>query len=95
MKRQLTRISILQSSKIITALYAILGLVYSLIGVPMILLGGDELRIIGVIYLIMPVFMAIFGFIGFVIFAALYNLMAGVLGGIEYEVTEVSALPEL
>ena len=30
MKKQITRISILQSSKIVTALYALIGLIYTL-----------------------------------------------------------------
>lgn len=90
MKRQLIRISILQSSKIVTALYALLGVLYSVAGVLMIVLGGEQLFVIGVIYMSMPVLMAIIGFIGFVIFAALYNWLASILGGFEYEVTEVS-----
>jgi hypothetical protein len=44
----------------------------------------------GIIYILMPLFMAIFGFIFFVIFAALYNLFATWLGGIEIEVTDIN-----
>ena len=90
MKRQLTRISILQSSKIVTALYAFFGLLYTLVGMLMIALGGQHLLAIAVIYMFGPLWMAIIGFIGFVISAAIYNWLASILGGIEYEVTEVS-----
>ena len=90
MKRQLTRISILQSSKIVTALYAFFGGLYTLVGMLMILLGGQNLVAIAVIYMFGPLWMAIIGFIGFVISAAIYNWLASILGGIEYEVTEVS-----
>ena len=88
MKKRITRISVLQSSKIATALYALMGFIYTLIGIPMLIFGGDKLKIIGIIYILMPVVLAIFGFIFFVIFAALYNLFARWLGGMEFEVTD-------
>lgn len=89
MKKQLTRVSILQSSKIVTALYLLLGFIYTAIGIPMVVFGDDKFRIIGIVYILMPIVMAIFGFIFFVIFAALYNLLAKWLGGIEVEVKDV------
>lgn len=72
-----------------TAMYVVIGLLYTLLGIPMILFGDDKLRIMGIIYALMPVIMAIFGFMFFCIFAALYNLLARWLGGVEFEVTEV------
>ena len=89
MKKQLIRISILQSSKITTALYALMGCIYALIGIPMIILGGSQFRIMGVIYLLMPILLGILGFIFFVIFAALYNLLAKWLGGFEVEIKSI------
>ena len=89
MKKQLIRISILQSSKIMTALYALMGFLYTLIGIPMIIFGTNQLRIIGMIYLMGPIFAGVFGFVFFVIFAAIYNLLAGWLGGFEIEVKNV------
>ena len=83
------RISILQSSKIMTALYVLMGFIYSLVGIPMIIFGSGPMRIIGVVYLFMPIFAGIFGFVFFVIFAAIYNLLAGWLGGVEVEVKDV------
>jgi hypothetical protein len=88
-KKQITRISILQSAKITTALYVVIGFLYTLLGIPIILFGGDKLRIMGILYTCMPIVMAIFGFIFFCIFAALYNALARWLGGVEFEVTEV------
>ena len=84
-KKQIIRISILQSSKMMTALYVLMGFIYSLIAIPMIVFGTPPIRIIGLVYLFMPVFMGIFGFIFFVIFAAIYNFLAAKLGGIEVE----------
>lgn len=79
----------MQSSKITTALYVLMGFIYTLIGVPLLIFGGENLRILGIVYILMPVLMAIFGFIFFVIFAAIYNLLARWLGGIEVEVTNI------
>jgi len=42
MTKQLVRISILQSSKIMTALYVLMGCFYTLIGIPMIIFGGTN-----------------------------------------------------
>jgi len=83
------RISILQSSKIMTALYVLMGFIYTLIAIPMIIFGSPQLRIIGLVYLFMPILLGIFGFIFFVIFAAIYNLLASWLGGVEVEVKNV------
>ena len=90
MKKQLTRISILQSAKITTALYVFMGFIYTLIGIPMIIFGSPGVMKVGFIYLLMPIIMAVFGFIFFVIFAAIYNLLAKWLGGIEVEVTDIT-----
>jgi hypothetical protein len=89
MKKQLMRISVLQSSKIVTALYVLMGFIYTLIGIPMLIFGNKQLKIMGIIYTLMPVLMAVIGFIFFVIFAALYNLLAKLLGGIEVEVKDI------
>jgi hypothetical protein len=89
MKKQLSRISILQSSKIATALYVLTGFIYTLIGIPILIFGNEKLRVLAIIYILMPIIMAIFGFVFFVIFAAIYNLLAKWLGGIEVEVTDI------
>jgi hypothetical protein len=90
MKKQVVRISILQSSKIMTAMYVLMGFLYTLIGIPMILLGNPAVKKIGVIYLFMPVIIVV-GFIFFVIFAAIYNGLAKWLGGVEVEVKDIGA----
>ena len=93
MKKQIIRISILQSSKILTALYFLLGFIYILIGIPMIIFGNQQIKIIGIIYLFMPVIMAVFGFLFFALFAAIYNLLAKWLGGFEFEVKDMDSPP--
>jgi len=89
MKKQVIRVSILQSSKIVTVLYFLVGLIYLLIGVPMIIFGNDQIRLMGIICCAMPILMAVIGFIGFVICAAVYNLLAQWLGGMEFDVIDV------
>lgn len=95
MKKQIVRISILQSSKITTILYFLLGFLYLLIGVPMVIYGNDQVRLMGMIYCAMPILMAIIGFICFVIVAALYNLIAQRVGGIEFDMIDVSGEPNI
>lgn len=89
MKKQLVRISIAQSSKILTAMYVLLGFIYTIIGIPMIVFGGAPVKIIGAVYLFMPVIMGVMGFIFFALFAALYNFLAKKLGGFEFEVRDI------
>ncbi len=92
MKKQLIRISILQSSKVLTALYVLMGFIYTLVGIPMIIFGGEKLQFMGIIYLLMPIFLGLLGFIFFVIFAAVYNLLARWLGGVEFEIKNIGEL---
>lgn len=89
MKKQIIRISILQSSKIMTALYVLIGFIYTLVAIPIIIFGSGPTRIIGIVYLFGPIWLGIFGFVFFVIFAAIYNLLAGWLGGVEVEVQDM------
>ena len=97
MKKQIVAVSILQSSKIVVALYFFLGCIYTLIGIPMALFGTHQWRLMGIIYCFGPVFMAVLGFIFFALSAAIYNVLAGWLGGFEVEVRDIQeeALPQV
>jgi hypothetical protein len=88
MKKQIVSISILQSSKMFTLLYFLMGFLYTLAGIPMIIFGSKLIKIMGLFYLFGPVFAAVFGFIFFVVFAAIYNLLAKWVGGVEVEVKD-------
>ena len=94
MKKQISRISILQSSKIVVALYFLMGFIYTLIGIPMLIFGGEHMKFVAILYIAMPVFMVILGFVFFVIFTAIYNRLARTLGGIEFEMTDVGGPDE-
>ena len=89
MKKQIINISILQSSKIFTFLYFLMGFIYTLVGIPMIIFGTKPIKVMGLFYLFGPVFMAVLGFIFFAIFAAIYNVLAKWLGGVEVEVKDI------
>ncbi len=80
---RLTQISVLQTSKMLGALYAVLGLVY----VPFLLLaptGGGSVAAVVLIALGMPLLMGAFGFVFGVIACATYNFLAEMLGGFEF-----------
>ena len=85
MKYEITRISALQCSKINTALYAMIGFIYTLIGLFMVLFGGPSFQMAGVIYILMPIILGVIGFVGTLYFAAIYNWLTKRLGGFEFE----------
>ncbi len=67
-----------------------MGFIYTAIGIAILVFGGEKLKVIAIIYILMPIVMGILGFIFFVIFAAIYNLLAKWLGGIEVEVKDIT-----
>ena len=94
MKKQLTHISPLKAGIVLGVLYGLLGLIF----VPILLLwvvvgaktGGAPAAFGGAFFAILfPVFYAIAGFIGGIIAAAVYNLVAKWTGGLEFEVRDV------
>ncbi len=51
--------------------------------------GNPTMKTIRFFYTLGPIFMGIFGFVFFVIFAAIYNLLAKWLGGFEVEIKNI------
>ena len=49
------------------------------------------MMIMGIFYVAMPIVMGIFGFIFFALFAAVYNLVAKWLGGVEVVVSDIES----
>ena len=64
MKYQVAKMSIAQTAKVAAILYAVMGLVHFVIGVFIILFGKGPAIGVGILFIIMPVLAAIFGFIG-------------------------------
>jgi len=94
MKKQLTYIAPLKAGITLAALYGILILIF----LPIFLLaavlgsksGGPAPAFFSVGFvIIMPVIYTVAGFLGGVIGAALYNLIAKWTGGFEFEVRDV------
>src|SRR5688572_20138549 len=92
MKHQIKRFSILQTGKIMGILYALLGLLAVPFGLLAFAMGDTEpeLRGLSFVYLCAPVIYGVMGFIFGILTAWLYNLIAGWVGGIEFEMTQVS-----
>ncbi len=98
MNKRLKRVAPLQLGIVSAAVYALLSLVF----VPFILLatlfgatadkGTQVSAVFGGLFMIilLPVFYTIFGFIGGIITAAIYNLVAKFTGGIEFTVEEIA-----
>ena len=95
MKKQLTYVAPLRAGVVLATLYGLL----SLLLIPFFLLGGvlgarsggPVPFVFGVGFAVMmPVIYAVFGFIGGVLSAAVYNVIAKITGGLEFEVRDVS-----
>jgi hypothetical protein len=85
MRKQISNISIHQTSKVLTVLYVAIGLIFIPMGVVMILAGQ---QVVGIVYVLMPF---IYGIIGYPLIAAicwLYNMIAKSLGGIEFTIED-------
>lgn len=91
MKQQISRISVLQTSKVVAILYAVLGFITVPFGCILLALRSEDTTnlIVGVIYLLGPIIYGVMGFIFAAIGIAVYNLVASRIGGIEFEIREV------
>lgn len=91
MTKQITRISILQTSKVLAVLYVALGLLYVPVGLGFMIFGEGGMKIVGIFYVLMPIIMGVFGFLLVAIGALIYNLVAKVAGGVEFSVADVGS----
>ena len=104
MELTVRRLGVLSLGKIMGALYAVFGLIFgalfslfSLIGMGIASASGSgEDAVFGMLFgvgaiVILPIFYGVFGFLGGLLTALLFNLVAGVAGGLEIEVE--GALP--
>ena len=99
MNKRLTRISPLKAGLVLGVLYALLACV----AVPFLMLAGAGMAamarengaalplgfMFGAGALFLPVLYGVFGFIGGLIAAAVYNLVAKWTGGLEFTLTDV------
>lgn len=92
MKKQIVRVSVLQSAKVLAVMYFVISLPIVLImALPM--LFTDQPRVgFGVgMMILMPILYAVFGFLFSAFGAWIYNLLAPHIGGFEFTTVEVSA----
>ncbi len=88
MTKQITHISVFQTSKVIAVLYALISVLYTLIGIPMFIFSHGPLRVAALLYIFMPVIMLVFGFLFMALFCWLYNVVAKWVGGVEVTVQD-------
>jgi hypothetical protein len=88
MVQQIKRFSVFQTAKVFGVLYAIAGLLVA----PIFMLGamfGLEESPFGLAFaFLLPAFYGVLGFVMTAIAAALYNFIAGWLGGVEVELSD-------
>ncbi len=89
MKKQISRISPHQSSKVIAVIYGVITLPIVLIGIAAYLFANPGKTITPFLFMIFaPVIYAIVGYLFFGLFCLVYNLAAGWVGGMEFETTD-------
>lgn len=93
----INRVGPLSVAKLAGVLYAILGLIIGAIVSLISLAGGmaahsDDGAAMGALFgaaaiIVLPIFYGVFGFVGTALMAALYNLTARFVGGVEIDVS--------
>jgi hypothetical protein len=86
--QQIKRFSIGQSAKFLGVLYLLFGLIFVPFFLMFEMMAPDGTGGFGTMFAVMmPIMYGVFGLIGGAIGAALYNLVAGWVGGIEVELS--------
>ena len=86
MNSEITRVGVLRMGKVSAILYGFFGLVLLPLAVIAMISKPSE----GIMMVLMIFLYPVMGFIGGIIFAALYNLAAKIGGGIQFEIAQVS-----
>jgi hypothetical protein len=91
----LKRIGVLSCGKMMGVLYALLGLIIgavfsllSFVGAMAGVASGEKEAVFGLLFgvgaiLILPIFYGVIGFLGGLLTSFLYNIVAGIVGGVE------------
>lgn len=85
MAQRIRNIDPVQAAKVVAILYLMVGLVLVPIFLFLAFMDSNAFGFGMGFAIFIPVFYAVVGFIGTMIFCALYNLVAGWVGGIEVE----------
>ena len=86
-RKRIVRVSSLSVAKVFGLIYGVVGLIASvLIGVMAMASGRNTDQLAVVLFL--PILYAVGGFIGGLIFGGIYNVAAGVVGGIVIDLAD-------
>jgi len=89
MKKQIVQVSILQSSKVMAALYFVISIPFALLMAISTSFTGQS-GVNWILVILMPIFYLIFGFLFSLLGAWIYNLVAARIGGFEFQTVEVA-----
>ena len=90
MKKQIVHVSVVQTAKVAACLYFVVSIPFVLLMMIPVMLAGGSMPGMSVGMLIaMPFFYLIFGFLFSMLGAWVYNMVAKVVGGIEFTTAEV------
>ena len=92
MPQQIRRFGVLQTAKVIGALYALIGLVLVPVILVISMVAPNKEGFGPGFALALPVLYGVLGFIFAALSCAIYNLVAGFVGGIEVELGESKSL---
>lgn len=88
MTQQIRRFGVLQTAKVAGALYALLGLVFVPVFLVMSMFMPRQEGMGPGLALALPILYGVFGFIFAALGCAIYNLVAGLVGGVEVELAD-------
>ncbi len=88
MPQQIRKFGVLQTAKVIAVLYALMGLVFVPIFLVIAMFSPTKDGPGTGFALLMPVLYGVLGFVFTAIGCAIYNFVAGLVGGIEVELDE-------
>jgi hypothetical protein len=92
MKKQVTNISPIQTAKVFAVLSMIATIPFWLLMlIPMMAMPGPTPPFFNGMFILMPIFYAVFGFVFTAVGAWLYNVMYKYIGGIEFTSIDVVA----
>ena len=90
---RIRRLSVGQTAKVMGAIYLLFGIIFAVIFgaigslVPRTELGGDGFMFGGIFVVLMPIIYAVMGVISGLLVAVFYNLVAGMTGGLELDLS--------
>lgn len=88
MPHQIRKFGVLQTAKVVAIMYALLGLVFVPVFLFVSAVSPNQQGVGAGFALLMPILYGALGFLLTALTCTLYNLVAGLVGGIEVELSE-------